>query len=266
MGGVRENEDWTFTWTPARTTRYSAIPTRQSSRRGLNFQRSQNSGQFMSQPGPVGVVLQTARNRLSMRRQGRRAFSTGSTTTIPGIYKALRKPAPAGADAALQAIDRAVASAVQSFRMIDPSAAAPALARALAATREAQRQLGGDPDVALSPHGQGRAAPGRDRLRPWASRSPPWRSRLRHAAPNGAGRPVCPARHDDAGCSRSIFRGPHDIRQSRSRSMSQACRSRSPDGAAGRPADKTPARRLAGGTATRRCRPRSASLCRPTRL
>ena len=102
----------------------------------------------MSQPGPV--VSYYKRLESVVDAPAREAsFFDGIDDTIPGIYRALRKPAPSGADAALQAIDRAVASAVQSFRMIDPSAAAPALARALAATREAQRQLGGDPDVAF---------------------------------------------------------------------------------------------------------------------
>ena len=72
------------------------------------------------------------------------SFFDGIDVTIPGIYRALRKTAPAGAEAALQAIDREVASAVHDFRMIDPAASAPALARALAATRSAQRQLGAD--------------------------------------------------------------------------------------------------------------------------
>src|SRR5207237_34906 len=40
-------------------------------------------------------------------------------------------------------------SAIDTFKMTDPSASVPALARALSATRDAMRQLGADPDVTL---------------------------------------------------------------------------------------------------------------------
>src|SRR5262249_13690693 len=76
------------------------------------------------------------------------SFFDGIDTTIPGIYRALKKTPPTAADAALAAIDREVKAAVQAFKWTDPSASVPALARALAATRSATKQLGGDPDVA----------------------------------------------------------------------------------------------------------------------
>jgi LmbE family N-acetylglucosaminyl deacetylase len=146
IGGVREDEDWTLrvdtgTYDPVLGESYQAI-----SRRGLNFQRSQNSGQFVSPPGPSVSFYKRLESVVDAPAK-EASFFDGIDVTIPGIYKALGKIAPAGADVALQAIDRDVASAVQSFRMIDPSAAAPALARALAATRAAQRQIGADPDV-----------------------------------------------------------------------------------------------------------------------
>ncbi|MGH9370808.1 MAG: PIG-L family deacetylase, partial [Vicinamibacterales bacterium] len=62
-------------------------------------------------------------------------------------YRALRKPAPEGAEALLTTIEREIEAAVKSFAFTDPSAAAPALARALAATRAASKQLGSDADV-----------------------------------------------------------------------------------------------------------------------
>jgi hypothetical protein len=47
----------------------------------------------------------------------------------------------------LAAIDREIQTAFGSFKFDDPSAVAPALARALTATRAALSQLGADPDV-----------------------------------------------------------------------------------------------------------------------
>jgi LmbE family N-acetylglucosaminyl deacetylase len=147
MGGVRENEDWTLrvdtgVYDPVLGDSYQTF-----ARLGLSFQRSQNSGQFSSQPGPVVSYYKRLQSVVDAPAK-ETTFFDGIDTTIPGVYRALRKDAPAGADAALQAIDREVKSAVQSFKMIDPSASAPALARALAATRAAQRQLGSDPEVA----------------------------------------------------------------------------------------------------------------------
>jgi hypothetical protein len=76
-----------------------------------------------------------------------KTFFDGIDTTLPGLYRALRKPAPAGAEGSLTAIDREIQDAFAAFKFTDPSAAAPALARALAATREALKQLGADADV-----------------------------------------------------------------------------------------------------------------------
>jgi LmbE family N-acetylglucosaminyl deacetylase len=147
MGGVRENEDWTLrvdtgAYDPVLGDSYQTL-----SRLGLSFQRSQNGGQFSPQPGPSVSYYKRLQSIVDAPAK-ETGFFDGIDTTIPGIYKALRKTAPAGAEAALQAIDRQVTSAVQSFKMIDPSASTPALARALAATRAAGRQLGSEPEVA----------------------------------------------------------------------------------------------------------------------
>jgi hypothetical protein len=147
MGGVRENEEWTLKvdtgiYDPVLGDSYQTL-----SRLGLSFQRSQNGGRFTPQPGPSVSYYRRLQSMVAAPEK-EAGFFDGIDTTIPGIYKALRKTAPAGADTALQAIDREVKSAMQTFKMTDPSAAAPALARALAATRAAQRTLGSDPDVA----------------------------------------------------------------------------------------------------------------------
>lgn len=147
MGGVRENEDWTIrvdtgAYDPVLGDSYQNV-----SRLGLSFQRSQDSGQFVPQAGPSVSYYKRLQSIVDAPAR-EKSFFDGIDTTIPGIYRALRKPAPAGAEAALGAIDREIASAVQAFRMTEPSASAPALARGLAATRAAITQLGRDADVA----------------------------------------------------------------------------------------------------------------------
>ena len=105
IGGVRETEDWTIrvdagAYDPVLGDSYQAF-----SRRGLNFQRSQNSGQFLPQPGPSISYYQRLDSVVDAPAK-ETSFFDGIDVTIPGIYRALRTTAPAGADAALQAIDR----------------------------------------------------------------------------------------------------------------------------------------------------------------
>jgi hypothetical protein len=76
-----------------------------------------------------------------------KTFFDGIDTTLPGLYRALHKTAPSGAERLLTAIDREIQAAFEAFKFNDPSSAAPALARALAATRAALEQLGADADV-----------------------------------------------------------------------------------------------------------------------
>jgi LmbE family N-acetylglucosaminyl deacetylase len=147
MGGVRDNEDWTLRvdtggYDPVLGDSYQTF-----SRLGLSFQRSQNGGRFSPQPGPSVSYYKRLQSIVDAPAK-ETSFFDGIDTTIPGIYRALKKTAPAGADALLSAIDREVKAAVQTFKWTDPSASAPALARALSATRAATKQLGNDPDVA----------------------------------------------------------------------------------------------------------------------
>jgi LmbE family N-acetylglucosaminyl deacetylase len=148
MGGVRANEDWTLkidagAYDPVLGESYSNL-----ARLGLSFQRSQNSGRFTSQPGPS--VSYYKRLQSIVDAPAREAsFFDGIDTTVSGLYAALRKPAPAGAESALATIERDISTAVDAFKMTDPSASVPSLARALSATRVAAGQLGSDPDVKL---------------------------------------------------------------------------------------------------------------------
>jgi LmbE family N-acetylglucosaminyl deacetylase len=148
MGGVRENEDWTIrvdtgTYDPVLGESYQNF-----GRLGLSFQRSQNSGSYNPQPGPAVSYYKRLQSTVDAP-DNEKTFFDGIDVTIPGLYRALKKSAPAGADAYLTAIDREVKAAIEAFRMTEPSASVPALARALAATREAITHLGTDPDVKL---------------------------------------------------------------------------------------------------------------------
>lgn len=148
MGGVRENEDWTIrvdpgTYDPVLGTSYQTF-----ARLGLSFQRSQNSGRFSSQPGPAVSYYKRLQSVVTAPDK-ETSFFDGIDTTIPGMYRAISKTAPAGAEELLGAIDREIKAAVQAFTMTEPSASAPSLAKALAATRAASKQLAGDADVAF---------------------------------------------------------------------------------------------------------------------
>jgi LmbE family N-acetylglucosaminyl deacetylase len=146
IGGVRENEDWTIkvdtgTYDPVLGDAYQTI-----ARRGLSYQRSQNSGSFNARPGPSISYYKRVQSVVEAPAR-ESSFFDGIDTTIPGMYRTLRKTPPPTADALLTAIDREIRSAAATFTMTDPSAAAPALARALAATRTAATMLAHDPDV-----------------------------------------------------------------------------------------------------------------------
>ena len=148
MGGVRENEDWTIrvdagTYDPVLGESYQSF-----ARLGLGFQRSQNSGRVNLQPGPAVSFYKRLQSMVDAPSK-ETSFFDGIDVSIPGIYRTLRKSPPAEAEALLTAVDRETRAAIDSFRLTDPSAAAPALARALAAARSAKGRLGGDPDVAF---------------------------------------------------------------------------------------------------------------------
>ena len=146
MGGVRENEDWTIRVDPGEYDPVLGDSYQSFARLGLSFQRSQNSGRFSQQPGPSVSYYKRLQSLVDAPAK-EKTFFDGIDTTLPGLYRALRKAAPTGAEGLLTAIDREIQSAFDTFKFNDPSAAAPALAHALAATRAALGGLGADPDV-----------------------------------------------------------------------------------------------------------------------
>jgi LmbE family N-acetylglucosaminyl deacetylase len=146
MGGVRESEDWTIRVDPGEYDPILGDSYQSFARLGLSFQRSQNSGRFSPQPGPSVSYYKRLQSLVDAPAK-ETTFFDGIDTTVPGVYRSLRKSAPGGAERLLTAIEREILAAFDTFKFSDPSAAAPALARALAATRAALAQLGADPDV-----------------------------------------------------------------------------------------------------------------------
>jgi LmbE family N-acetylglucosaminyl deacetylase len=146
MGGVRVNEEWTIQVNPGEYDPVLGDSYHSIARLGLSFQRSQTGGRFNPQPGPVPSYYRRLQSTVEAPAK-ETSFFDGIDTTVPGLYRALGKTPPAGADTVLAAIEREIEAAVKSFAFTDPSASASALARALAAVRAGSRQLGTDPDV-----------------------------------------------------------------------------------------------------------------------
>ena len=141
MGGVRENENWnvrldTGTYDPVLGESYQAL-----ARLGLSFQRSQNSGRFVAQPGPSVSFYRRLEMAPRIEAPDReQSFFDGIDTTIPGLYRALGHTPPPVVARALAAVDASVKDAIAAFTLTDPSATVPALATALAALTTAIAQ------------------------------------------------------------------------------------------------------------------------------
>jgi hypothetical protein len=147
MGGVRENEDWTIRVDPAVYSPWLGESYANFARIGLSYQRSQNSGRNDPQPGPAYGYYKRLASQVSAPAK-ESSFFDGIDTSITGLFPALRHPAPPNALSLLDAIQREVDAAVRAFKIDDPSAVVPPLARGLGATRNAVRELSSDPDAA----------------------------------------------------------------------------------------------------------------------
>jgi LmbE family N-acetylglucosaminyl deacetylase len=146
MGGVRENEDWTIRVDPAVYSPWLGDSYANFARIGLSFQRSQNGGRNDPQPGPAyGYYKRLASTVNAPAKET--SFFDGIDTSITGLFAVLKHAQPANAAALLGAIEREVDAAVLAFTLQDPSASVPALARGLAATRDAIKQFESDRDA-----------------------------------------------------------------------------------------------------------------------
>lgn len=148
IGGVRENEEYHVRVDPGAYSPWLGESYNNVARIGLSFQRSQNSGRLALGRGPQPGYYRRVASKVnaSPKEQG---FFDGIDTTVAGIFRALDRPAPAGAQAALAAVEREVAAAVAAFSVADTSACVPALARGLKATRDALALAADEPDAAF---------------------------------------------------------------------------------------------------------------------
>ena len=146
VGGAQENEEWSLRVDPGQYSPWLGETYEDFARIGLSFQRSQNGGRLVRGRGPQWVYYTRAGSTVAVseREQG---FFDGIDTTLSGMFRALGRPAPAGAAEALAAIEREVAAAGLAYRVTDTSACVPALARGLAATRAALETAAAEPDA-----------------------------------------------------------------------------------------------------------------------
>lgn len=146
IGGMREEEDWTVKVDPGEYSPWLGASYSDVARLGLSFQRSQTSGRYNPTAGPAPGYYKRTASAVEGAAAKESGFFDGIDTTIPGLFKALRRPEPPGAAPLLAAIDAAVKQAVAAYTLKDPSATVPALAEGLAATRKAIAGIQ-DPDA-----------------------------------------------------------------------------------------------------------------------
>jgi len=155
MGGVRESEDWTIRVDAGRHDPVLGESYQTFGRRGLSFQRSQNGGAFNPQVGPALSYYKRLKTIVDAPDR-ETSFFDGIDTTIPGVYRALRKPAAPAVAEHLAPVAGELDAAREAFKLTDPSATVPALTRALESLTRAVARAGDDPDVRFILEAKGR--------------------------------------------------------------------------------------------------------------
>ncbi len=145
MGGARENEAWHVRIDPGQYDPILGESYQTLARRGLSFQRSQTSGRFVETHGPAPAFYVRLASAVDAPEK-EKGFFDGIDTSVAGLPRVLRGEAP-GAGPLLERIEREAAGARESFAWTNPAASAPALARGLAAVREARKALAANRDV-----------------------------------------------------------------------------------------------------------------------
>jgi LmbE family N-acetylglucosaminyl deacetylase len=137
IGGVRESEEWTVRvdsgeYSPVLGDSFDNV-----ARRGLSFQRSQNSGRFTP---TIGASYSYYVDGAGASKDA--PLHSTATTFFDGLPTRFERTIGIAA----KPIDDAVESAVRAFSVANPSASAPALAQGLKLTREAIAAAA-DPDI-----------------------------------------------------------------------------------------------------------------------
>jgi LmbE family N-acetylglucosaminyl deacetylase len=143
-GGWREGDSWQVAVDPGIYAPLLGDSFTNVARIGLSLQRSQTAGRLVRTVGPTSLYYQ----RVDAPGGRERDFFDGLETSVDRAYRLLERAEPAGAAGQLRRISEEAAAAMQVFRFTEPSAAALALARGLAATREALGATSDD-DVAF---------------------------------------------------------------------------------------------------------------------
>ncbi len=146
VGGVREDEDWTIRTNAGEFSPWLGSSYQDLSNLGLSFQRSQMAGRRRESAGDVYGYYQRAQSHVTAPDK-EESFFDGIDTSLTGLFRALDRPEPARARGSLAAIEKEVEAAFASFRLEQPEACVPALARGLAATRAAIETVAGEPDA-----------------------------------------------------------------------------------------------------------------------
>jgi LmbE family N-acetylglucosaminyl deacetylase len=130
MGGVREDEDWTIRVDTNAYSPWLGDTYANFARIGLSFQRSQNAGRIDRINGPAYAYYKRLASRVEAPAKESSFFD--GIDTRPDWFEPIARDAD---------------EAIRMFTMQDPSRAAPALARGLAHTRDAQVRHAADADV-----------------------------------------------------------------------------------------------------------------------
>ena len=145
--GARESDEGTMRIDTGEYSPWLGESYRDFGRIGLSFQRSQNGGQLVLAPGRSYAYYQRVASAVPAPDK-ETGFFDGIDTSMPGLFGMLGRPAPAGAVETLRRVEAEVGAATAAFTAADPSACVPALARGLAATREALALAAAEPDAA----------------------------------------------------------------------------------------------------------------------
>lgn len=143
LGGARENEPWHVRVDPGVFDPVLGETYQNLGRIGLSLQRSQTAGRLNLSPVNVPLFYTLAGAAAGAREQ---TLFDGLDVSLPGAYNLLGLEAEPGGIDRLAGIARHVREARERFAWTAPAAAAPALARGLAATRRA-RELTREPEL-----------------------------------------------------------------------------------------------------------------------